>query len=252
MKRRIERVWIAALCVAFLVGLAAGLPARLVLKLAPSALAARVSAVDGTLWRGHARLAIADLEPAAISWRLAPSSLLVAAPRLALELTHPLGRFDGVVVLHDGSSEVVDGGLSTTLSPLARFAGLPPGTLLGSVEAHGIDATLDAEGIRSLTCTGTVSGVTVTGDGTPLALGDLGVSCSDTAAGPTIAISDRGGPLVLQASVGFAPGWRYLVDGTAGARPGAPAALAQALPLLGRADGPDRIRFRYTGELLPR
>ena len=138
MTKRRERIWIGALALAFLAGLTAGLPARLALRLVPDPLASRLSEVEGTLWRGQASLALAGLEPAEIGWRLAPSSLLIATPRVTLDVVHPLGRYDGIAVLHDGTVEVADGSLSTTLSPLARVAGLAPGTLLGSVEVRNI------------------------------------------------------------------------------------------------------------------
>lgn len=252
MTRRLEHAWIGALTIAFLGGLVAGIPARVASQLLPTEVGASLRDLRGTLWHGRAQIPLTGSEPLALEWTLAPTSLLLASPRLTLVVSHPLGDFHGAAVLQRGSLRLLDGALRTTLSPLAQAAGLPPGTLLGSVDAQGIAATLAVEGILSLVCTGTVSGVTVAGDGTPVALGDLGLSCSDGPAGPTIEISDRGGALALQARVGFAPGWRYLVDGTAGARPGAPVSLAQALPLLGRADGPDRVRFRYSGELRQR
>jgi hypothetical protein len=251
MSARLRHAWLGALLLAFLAGLVAGLPATLALRLAPQALNARLSDVTGSIWHGRARMAVAEL-PAAIEWRLAPTSLLRAAPRFALEVTHPLGDFRGDLILDGAMLRVSDGVLRTTLGPLAKLAGLPPGALLGDVAAQTIEATLDADGLRHLGCSGAITGLTVAGDAAPIALGDLGLTCSDDAGGPTIALDDRGGPLLLQARIAFAPGWRYLVDGTAGARAGAPPAIAQALPLLGRAEGPDRVRFRYSGEISSR
>jgi hypothetical protein len=252
MKPRFSRAWLGSLAIAFLAGLLVGVPARLALQLAPAAVTTRLVDVEGTVWRGRARMPLAHAAPIAVEWTLAPSSLLVAAPRFALVLTHPLADYRGALVLRASTAELVDGTLRTSLGPLARFAGLPPGALLGAIDVQRIGGTLAADGIGSLACSGSISGVTVTGDSVPLALGDLGLECSDSPAGPAIEIVDRGGPLALQARVAFAPGWRYLVDGTAGARPGAPPSLAQALPLLGQAEGPDRVRFRYSGEMVPR
>lgn len=252
MTQRFEHTWIGVLSLAFLVGLVAGIPARMALGLLPDAAGSTLRDVQGTLWHGQARIPLTGTAPLALEWTLAPTSLLLATPRFTLVVLHPLADYRGAAILHRDSLELADGTLRTTLAPLARHAGLPLGTLLGSVEVDGVGAMLVADGFRSLVCTGSVRGVTVTGDGAPIALGDLGLSCSDGPAGPTLEIVDRGGSLALQARVGFAPGWRYLVDGTAGARPGAPPALAQALPLLGQADGPDRVRFRYSGELLQR
>jgi hypothetical protein len=251
MKARLPRIWIAVLLLAFLGGLIGGLPARVALRFAPE-VGARLSDIEGSLWHGHARLPFAGVEAAALEWRLSPASLLLGAPRFALALRHPLAEFDGALVLRGGSVEVAAGELRTSLSPLARVAGLPPGTLLGNVNVQGISATLDADGVRSLVCSGAISSVTVTADAAPLALGDLALSCEDAPGGPTIGIADRGGPLALEARIALAQGWRYLIDGSAGARPGAPASLVEALPLLGRADGPDRVRFRYTGSFEPR
>lgn len=249
MSVSLRHAWVGALAFAFVAGILAGLPARLALRLLPPEAAARLSEVSGTLWHGQARVALPRVEAAQLEWRLMAASLLLAAPRATLELHHPLGEFDAAVTLRGGAVELDDGRLRTTLSPLARFAGLPPGALLGSVELEAIDASLGADGIRRLACAGTVSGITVTGGAAPIALGDLAIECRDEAAGPTVAVSDRGGPLALEARVALAPGWRYLVDGTAGARPGAPREIVDALPLLGRAEGPDRVRFRYSGEL---
>jgi hypothetical protein len=252
MTRRTGRAWLVVLGVAFVGGLLAGLPARIALRFAPTELSARLTEIEGTLWRGRARYSLAGDAPLAIAWELAPWSLLLAAPRLSVTLVHPLGDYAGTLVLRGDTAELADGRLRTSLSPLARATGLPPGVLIGSVDAQLSSATLAADGIRTLGCAGSVTGVTVAGDGAPITLGDLALDCTDSPAGPALSITDRGGPLSLQATVGFSAGWRYLVDGTAGARPGAPPGLAQALPLLGRADGPDRVRFRYSGELKPR
>lgn len=252
MTRRSSRAWLVVLGLAFVGGLLAGLPARIALRFAPQASSARLTEVEGTLWRGQAKAALSGQASVAIAWELAPTSLLFAAPRLSVTLSHPLGDYAGTLVLRGDAMELADGRLRTSLSPLIRATGLPPGLLLGSVDAQVGAATLAADGIRSLSCTGSVSGVTVAGDGAPIALGDLALECRDSPAGPMLAVADRGGPLMLQAEVVFAAGWRYLVDGTAGARPGAPPGLAQALPLLGDADGPDKVRFRYSGELKPR
>lgn len=252
MTPRFGRAWVGVLAIAFLAGVLMGVPARVALQLAPDAVATRLVDVEGTMWRGRARLPLAHDSPVEIEWTLAPGSLLIAAPRLALVLTHPLAGYRGALVLRSGAAELVDGSLRTSLGPLARFAGLPPGALLGSIDVQGIGGMLTSDGISALACTGVVSGVTVAGGSAPIALGDIGLACEGSPAGPAVAIVDRGGPLALQARVAFAPGWRYLVDGTAGARAGAPAALVQALPLLGRAEGPDRVRFRYSGEMVPR
>jgi len=252
MIARVHRAWIGALALAFLCGLLAGLPATVALRWAPAELAERLSDVEGTFWRGQARLALPNIEPLAVEWRLLPTSLLLAAPRLALVLRHPTAEYRGDLVLHRNALELRDGSLRTTLSPIARVAGLPPGSVFGDVAVSGITATIAADAVAQLGCTGSVSGLAAAAGGAPIALGDLDVSCRDEAGGPTIQLVDRGGPLVLQARIALAPGWRYLVDGTAGTRPGAPQELSDALPLFGRAAGPDRVSFRYSGELAPR
>jgi hypothetical protein len=251
MSARLRYAWLGALALAFLVGLVAGLPATIALRAAPPELRARLSDVEGSVWHGRARLVLAAA-PAAVEWRLAPSSLLRAAPRFGIVLDHPRAHLRGDLTLAGGRLELSAGELRTSLAPLADVAGLPAGALLGSVDAQGIEATLDAEGLRHLACSGAITGLTAAGAAAPIALGDLALACDDDTGGPTIALDDRGGPLELKARIAFAPGWRYLVEGTAGARAGAAPEIAQALPLLGQAEGPDRVRFRYSGEITPR
>jgi len=238
--------WLAALGLAFVGNLVANLPARhALIGLAPAARAS-LSDVAGTLWQGSARLALGSTAMDA-RWTLRPLSLLLLAPSAELELAAPELRFVGRVTRRAGGIlEITGGTLDARLGALARLAGPGVGALDASVEVRELALVLAGGKLSALGCTGAVRALTA---GPRYPLGDLSLDCATDAGGPTLRIEDGGGALALQARVAITPDGRFLVDGSAGARPGAPPELAAALPLLGTAIGPDQVRFRYAGAL---
>lgn len=243
---RPHRGWIAALLIAFVVGAAVHLPLRLALRaLGQEALVAR-AAPEGGLLRWQARTA----EGIELRFVASPLALLTGRYGGRIEAGRGATRFSGAVVRRwDGSIAVSDGALESGLAPLAAALGLPPSMLEGQLAVGGIEATWRAGALTALACDGEVRGVRGGGGDQALALGDLAVACGTPDGGPLVRIEDRGGPLAFRAELRFAADGRFLLDGTAGARPGAPPALAEVLPLLGRASGPDQVSFKYAGAL---
>jgi hypothetical protein len=241
-----HRYWIAALLAAFVVGAAVHLPLRLALRaVGQDALVAR-AAPEGGLLRWRARTA----EGIELRFAASPLALLTGRYGGRIEAARGATRLDGAVLRRwDGSIAISDGALESGLAPLAAALGLPQSMLEGQLAVGGIAATWRAGALTALACAGEVRDVRGGSGPEALALGDLAIACSTPDGGPLVRIEDRGGPLEFRAEVRFAADGRFLVDGTAGARPGAPPTLAEVLPLLGRASGPGQVSFKYAGAL---
>jgi hypothetical protein len=238
--------WIAALLTAFAVGAVVHLPLRLALRLAGSGALAERVVLEGSVARWRARTA----DGLELRFVADPLVLLTGRYGGRFEAWRGATRFGGDAVRSwGGAFEVDDATLAAGLAPLAAALGLPPSMLAGELEVGGIEATWRGGALTALACHGAVSGVRGGVGVDAMVLGDLGVSCSTPGDGPLVLVEDRGGPLAFRAELRFAADGRFLLDGTAGARPGAPPALAEVLPLLGRASGPDQVSFRYAGAL---
>lgn len=232
-----------ALAAGFVAGAAWHLPLPVALRAVGAAPLLERATVQGSVTGWTAR----TLDGAEARFEASP--LLLATGRYGgrLELTAGATRFTGRAVRGwDGTLGIEDGVLEAGLAPLSALFGLPSAILDGHLEVTGIAATFRGGALTALACDGAVDALRGQGG---LALGALELSCLTEDAGPTVRIADRGGPLALTAELRFAADGRYLLTGTAGARPGAPPVLAEVLPLLGRASGPDQVVFKYAGAL---
>lgn len=236
--------WVVALVASFLVGLAYHLPLRVALRLAGAGASVERAALEGSITRWRARL------PQGIEVRFVASPLVLLTARYGghLEATRGTARLEAEVVRSWGGAIAIhDGALAAGLAPLTAAMGMPPSMLEGQLSVTGIAATWRDGALSGLACSGEVRGVRGGSGADSLALGDLAVACTDDAGGPKVEVEDRGGPLAFRSELLFAPDGRFLLSGTAGARPGAPPVLAQVLPLLGRSSGPDQVSFKYAG-----
>jgi hypothetical protein len=238
--------WVGALAASFLIGLTYHLPLRVALRWAGASAVVERAALDGSITRWQARLADG------IEVRFVADPLVLLSGRYGghLEATRGSTRLTGVVIRGwDGGIGLRSGELAAGLAPLAATLGMPASMLEGQLKVTAIAATWRQGALVDLACDGEVSGVRGGSGADALALGDLGIRCATEAGGPSVEVEDRGGPLAFHAELRFAADGRFLLAGTAGARPGAPPALAQVLPMLGRSSGPDQVSFKYAGAL---
>lgn len=238
--------WIGALLVSLVLGTLWHLPLRLALRLAGAGAVTEQAALEGSVTRWQAR----TVEGIEIRFEARLATLLTLRYGGRLDASRGPTRFTGHLLRGwDGTIVLEDGALEAGLAPLAATLGMPPSLLEGQLRIAAVTARWRDGALSGLACSGEVLGVRGGSGVDAIALGDLGVVCADGPAGPTATIEDRGGPLAFHAELRFAPDGRFLLSGTAGARPGAPAVLAQVLPLFGRSSGPDQVSFRYAGEL---
>jgi hypothetical protein len=246
-----RRPWLlAALGIAaFLLILAATLPASLLLRFAPPGVAA--SGFAGSVWKGSAQsIAYRGRPLGALAWNCQVLRLLTGriACRLTLERTDgraallATGGFGGLLELSDVSASL----------PVSAFGGIvaPPGWdgaleigVRHAVLQDGWPVSIDGIAVvRSLRAPGS-RGVDIGSFELTLGEGKVG---TDALSGR---LRDLGGPLRVRGSLSLKPDRTYLLEGEVAPGPGADERIFRTLSFLGTPDAAGRRPFAIEGSL---
>ncbi len=241
-----NRALAAAGCAAFVIALAALLPAQLVLRwLAPAIV--QPAGVTGTLWRGSAAGAtVGAVRLGETAWHVAAPSLLLG--RLAADVETRIG--DGSA----GGSLAINlaGHIACTdcrfAGPVASLKSMFPalGTLVGRLEIELATLEVRDRWPARVMGTASIAGVPIVAPGavvspaTPRAGFEATLSADPVPDDGRIeaAVQDTGGPVQLRARLVVTKPGNFELAGSAQARADAPAEIARALSMLGR-PGPD-------------
>jgi hypothetical protein len=214
------------------------LPARVafaVLGLPPAA----ASGVSGTLWKGTVEhLAIGGVDLGPLRWDVLLSRLATAQLAADIEATLPDGFANGTVAVGIGSRIAISG-----LEAAAPLALLAPAAAPGGGQLAARFDTLKLRDGQVAAAVGTVKLADVVlplaAAGRQLGAGTYEVTfdAPDVEPGQPLTgqLRDGGGPLEIAGTVTITPPRSYELEGTAKARPDAPAELRQALQMLGPA-----------------
>lgn len=247
-----SRKLLAAGIAAFLVFLAAQVPARL----GPALLEDNgllTSGVSGTLWHGRARsallgqLAISDLR-----WRMSPLALLLGRAALDIEGQLTDGFVNGRVEIGLRGLRLREFRLSSSLDALGAGLGLP-------LSGGALSCEIERATVRDGWFTELVGELRLATLPLPLLMGP-GVEPGGFAASFSAArvsateplegvIVNVGGQLEVQARVVLTPPTDWVLSGLARPLPGAPAELAQGLAMLGPRQPDGSYEFTLAGSL---
>lgn len=230
---------------AYLVWLAATIPARWAWQLLPADLPVQAHQIEGSIWRGQAALDLPlELQARPVHWQWLPASLLRGQLGYALNLslsfgeTRALVRTRGPEKLHL-SDLLLQANLAA--APLQASAGIP---LHGAAQLQLDEFVLenglpgDAEGTLSLENLAVELGE-------KLELGDFVADITSEAGQIVGRVSDRGGPLAAEGDIRL-NGTRLEIDLRLTPRASAAPALRDALGLIGRPRADGSVRLRQT------
>jgi general secretion pathway protein N len=244
MKLRVVLLGLAA----FLLALLVVLPARWVGGLLSPQL--ECAAWSGSIWRGQCAGLILQLpgsppEPIELlRWKLHPAALL----RLALQADFDVRAAQGV---GSGQIELGRGGriamqdVSLSMQFDRRLVGMiSPGW---NGQLQGQQLAIRLQGKQVLALAGELQ-LRDFNDGRGVALGNYHLTFPPAASPPFVGVlQDKGGPLVVTASLTVNADRSWLLEGTVAAGPGAPQALQRRLDILGPPDAEGRRRLAAEG-----
>lgn len=246
-----RRPWLlAALGIAaFLLILAATLPASLLLRFAPPGFAA--TGLAGSVWRGSAEsIAFRGRPLGALRWDCQVLRLLTGRLAYGLTLERPDGRASLVAAAGIGGVlELADVAASL---PVAAFAGFvaPPGWN-GALEIDVPRALLQDGWPVSAAGTAIVRSLRAPGE-RGLDIGSFELTLGEGKVG-TDALSGRlrdlGGPLQVRGSLSLKHDRTYLLEGDVAPGPGADERVFRTLSFLGAPDSAGRRPFAIEGSL---
>ena len=233
---------------AFLAALLVVLPARWVGGLLPPGV--QCAQWGGTLWRGScAQLAVAvpghpPVRIESTSWKLHPLSLLRG--RLSADISLEDARGDatgqvqvtrsGQLVLHETSARI-------QLDP--QFSGGLPSGWRGRVEMQQVELDWQANRVKRL---GGEFRFSELRDENGRDIGSYQLAFPASSTPPyTGQLSDQGGPLDVQASVGLGEDRSWSLNGTVAMRQGGDASFRRYLEVLGSPDAAGRYPLTASG-----
>lgn len=249
--RRLAAFGLAAIACFAIATLPASLAARAFRRLGISA-----GEYSGTIWSGVASdAAWRGTALGELRWSLRPLALLRARAAADLALARPDGSASATIATASGGA-LEFSNLRFDL-PLEFLAQLPTGTPRGTRgRASGAFNELRLVAGWPVTARGTVDVVGLImprfAEG-PIGSFELVVPdpSADSAGSPDIKaqVTDRDGPLQVDAVLTLSPGRSFLFEGTVTPRGAAPPALVRALEFLGPADASGRRPFGMSGTL---
>jgi hypothetical protein len=194
--------------------------------------------VTGTVWHGAAqRITVGGLAFGPLSWSVRPARLFLGQLAAGIEATVPDGFVNATVGVSAGGTVAVrDLAAAAPLSWLAPAAGAAGGQLTARFDQLTLTGGRVATAVGNLELVGVVLPIP---NAPRLAPGSYALTFAADKLGPdeplTGALKDAGGPLEVAGKVIVTPPRSYEINGTAKARPEAPADLRNALQMLGPA-----------------
>jgi len=245
---------------AYLVFLIVTLPAGIVLaRLQPHGIYA--SGVTGTVWRGSAAyLQVGDVPLGRVAWDLHALPLLLARLQADVDLSHP-GGFGQALLVARAGGRVQLRNLTASLPVAALPRHLVRGQWNGTVNLRFEELALeDGWPVRALGRVevmdltsrvrelGNLGSFALTFPGRP---DDAPSSTGNDApgAGLTSMLEDLGGPLLINGTLELRSDRSWLLEAMVATRPEAPARIADMLRFLGEPDAQGRRPLRLEGTL---
>jgi len=212
-----------------------------------------VNGVSGRLWQGEAAAVRYNNTPVGrLHWRISPLSLFTGKVNAPLSLQLQQGYLQGRVSMPFDQSEMRISTMKGQL-PVTQLQGLfayYPVSVAGTLAVDISEAQVDGKG-KLTGLSGRINwlGAELVAP-QALLLGDLQAELeADEAGRMTAQLSDRGGPLSLDAQLVLQPQGSYTLSGTVAAGEGASDELRQALGWLGKPDQRGRYRLNWRGRL---
>lgn len=212
-----------------------------------------VSGVSGRLWQGDvAEVSFNNIPVGRLHWSVSPLSLLSGKVNAPLSLQLQQGYLQGRVSMPYDQSALNLSAMKGQL-PVTQLQGLfayYPVSVDGTLAVDISEAAVDGKGkVTGLSGRINWLGAEVVAP-QALLLGDLQAELeADEAGRITAQLSDRGGPLSLDAQFVLQPQGSYTLSGTVAAGDGASEELRQALGWLGKPDQRGRYRLNWRGRL---
>jgi len=251
MKTRILRYTLVGL-IAFVIGLVAFLPARVVAGWAEQMGPVSLGGVTGTVFNGHAAYvsgpggAVEDLD-----WRLHPTRLLLGRVSADIQLASDLGGFSATAsrsLFGTNQLENVTGRASAGwLAKLGGYTFLP---IAGDIGIDISEAAFDDQ-LQFTALAGQIRMVNTRWQlfNPPVELGRFTTALDHSDDGVRLAIVDSEGPLAIDGQVRLMPDRRFTLDVRLRARAGADERLDQMLDQVAKADAEGWHRVRQQGRL---
>ncbi|GAB3685606.1 type II secretion system protein N [Salinisphaera aquimarina] len=251
MKARIIRYALVG-TVAFVIGLIAFLPARVVAGWAEQMAPISLGGVTGTIFNGHAAYAsgpggaVEDL-----NWTLHPSALLFARVSADIDIASDLDGFSATASRSlFGTTRLENVTGSASAGWLAKLGGYTFLPVAGDIGLDIREAAFD----DALTFSALDGQIRVNNTrwqlfNPPVALGQFTTALGRSDQGVQLKMVDSNGPLAIDGQIAIDPQRRYQLDVRMRPRAGADERLGQMLDQLGRADAQGWHRVKENGQL---